>query len=288
MSVTWVAPPTCGSYTVRVTAWDADSRAPPRGDGTDDDVDRRAEITVTVWDPHVTITFPAEASHFKWGLKIIVKGSATGFSSAPVQCRLYVDGSLKGEVNADANGDYKFAPPGPCWDTEAAGTLRGWHSVVVKAQDPSGLQAESPPRQVFVRRMIWPVQGTITGEYCDPRPGGRHHNGIDIAAAEDTAIQAAEDGHASAVSYQELGGYYRSVDHSTWYVELVDPSTTLYRAENIVTTYCHMKASQSGACDVQQGDTVGAVDCTGHSSCNHLHFIVRESGTAVDPDLYLP
>jgi hypothetical protein len=47
MSVTWVAPPTGGSCTVRVTAWDTDSRA-PRGDGSDDDQDKIAEMTMYV------------------------------------------------------------------------------------------------------------------------------------------------------------------------------------------------------------------------------------------------
>ncbi len=53
------------------------------------------------------------------------------------------------------------------------------------------------------------------------------------------------------------------------------------------TRYFHLSSFAVKAGDtVRQGQTIGAVGSTGHSTGNHLHFETRSNGAAVDP-LYI-
>ena len=56
----------------------------------------------------------------------------------------------------------------------------------------------------------------------------------------------------------------------------------------IATAYAHLSAISVGAGQsVGQGQTLGAVGCTGHCFGDHQHFEVRVNGAAVDPMGYL-
>ncbi|MGH9005216.1 MAG: murein hydrolase activator EnvC family protein, partial [Acidimicrobiia bacterium] len=118
---------------------------------------------------------------------------------------------------------------------------------------------------------IWPVQGKITSGY-GPR-WGRMHTGIDIAARGGTAIQAAKAGEVIYVGW--LGGYGNTV--------LVD------HGEGVATLYAHQSrlAAVEGQV-VNQGDVVGFVGTTGHSTGNHLHFELRVDAEPRNPRPYLP
>ncbi len=118
---------------------------------------------------------------------------------------------------------------------------------------------------------IWPVQGKVTSGY-GPR-WGRMHTGIDIAARGGTAIGAAKAGEVIYVGW--LGGYGNTV--------LVD------HGEGVATLYAHQSrmAAVEGQV-VNQGDVVGFVGTTGHSTGNHLHFEVRVDAEPRNPRPYLP
>ncbi|MGH8991942.1 MAG: murein hydrolase activator EnvC family protein [Acidimicrobiia bacterium] len=118
---------------------------------------------------------------------------------------------------------------------------------------------------------IWPVDGVITSGYG--RRWGRMHTGIDIAARSGTPIAAAKEGEVIYADW--LGGYGQlvAVDHG----------------DSVVTLYAHQsKMAVAEGQMVTQGQTVGYVGTTGHSTGNHLHFEVRVDAEARDPRHYLP
>lgn len=130
--------------------------------------------------------------------------------------------------------------------------------------------AASTGSGVSASGLIWPVQGPVTSGYG--MRWGRLHEGIDIACATGTPIQAAASG--TVIHSGWLGGYGNLV--------VVD------HGNGLATAYAHnssllVAVGQS----VAQGETVSLCGSTGNSSGPHLHFEVRVNGVAVDPLLYL-
>jgi murein DD-endopeptidase MepM/ murein hydrolase activator NlpD len=118
---------------------------------------------------------------------------------------------------------------------------------------------------------IWPVQGPVTSGY-GPR-WGRMHTGIDIADPSGTPIHAAKAGEVIFTGW--LGGYGNAV--------------ILDHGEGVATLYGHQ--SRIGCTEGQvlnQGDVLGFVGTTGHSTGNHLHFEVRVDTKPRNPRPYLP
>jgi murein DD-endopeptidase MepM/ murein hydrolase activator NlpD len=118
---------------------------------------------------------------------------------------------------------------------------------------------------------IWPVNGVLTSGY-GPR-WGRMHTGIDVGAPSGTPIKAAKAGEVIFTGW--LGGYGNTV--------LLD------HGDGIATLYGHQ--SRTGCTEGQilnQGDILGFVGTTGHSTGNHLHFEVRVDAQPRNPRPYLP
>jgi murein DD-endopeptidase MepM/ murein hydrolase activator NlpD len=118
---------------------------------------------------------------------------------------------------------------------------------------------------------IWPVHGVLTSGY-GPR-WGRMHTGIDIGARAGTPIVASKTGEV--IFAGRLGGYGNCV--------VVD------HGEGVATLYAHQ--SRIGASEGQllnQGDVLGWVGSTGHSTGNHLHFEIRIDTHPRNPRPYLP
>jgi len=119
-------------------------------------------------------------------------------------------------------------------------------------------------------RFIWPTTGSFTSPF-GPR-WGRLHAGIDLAAPTGTAIRAADTGQV--VLAGPYGGYgnYTCIRHT----------------KVLSTCYGHQSRILVGVGDVvTQGQVIGAVGSTGHSTGPHLHFEVRIGGKPVDPMRYL-
>ncbi len=120
-------------------------------------------------------------------------------------------------------------------------------------------------------RLIWPVNGPITGVFGEARPG-HMHSGIDIAAPSGTPVRAADSGVVVLASW--VGGYgnFICVQHTG----------------SLSTCYAHLSgyATSRGA-SVSQGQVIGYVGSTGNSSGPHLHFEVRVGGSPVNPLGYL-
>jgi murein DD-endopeptidase MepM/ murein hydrolase activator NlpD len=118
---------------------------------------------------------------------------------------------------------------------------------------------------------VWPLQGVLTSGF-GPR-WGRMHTGIDIAAPAGTPIHAAKAGEVIYAGW--LNGYGNTV--------IVD------HGDGIASLYGHQ--SRLGSTEGQQlnqGDVLGFVGSTGHSTGNHCHFEIRIDTKPVNPRPYLP
>lgn len=118
---------------------------------------------------------------------------------------------------------------------------------------------------------LWPVKGTITSQFGYRFIFGENnfHRGLDIAAPQGTAINAAAD--ATVLFAGEKGTYGNLVilDHHNGFL-------TYYG-------HCSKLLVRQGD-TVTQGQPIAAVGSTGP----HCHFEVRYNNSPIDPLLYLP
>jgi murein DD-endopeptidase MepM/ murein hydrolase activator NlpD len=115
-----------------------------------------------------------------------------------------------------------------------------------------------------------PVHGTVTSPY-GPR-GGRNHDGMDIAAPTGTPVRAAACGTVSLAGQQSGYGNIVCVTHTSQFS----------------TCYAHLsRFGVSNGAQVQQGQVIGYVGCTGSCTGPHLHFETRVGGQAQNPQQYL-
>ena len=131
-------------------------------------------------------------------------------------------------------------------------------------------QAGSPNATPSSSGLIWPVNGPITSPFG--WRWGRMHQGIDIGVGYGTPIHAAASGTIIYCGWEAGYGNLVVIDHGG----------------NLATAYGH-QSSIAVACgqQVNQGDVIGYVGCTGHCFGPHLHFEVRINGEPVDPLGYL-
>jgi murein DD-endopeptidase MepM/ murein hydrolase activator NlpD len=119
---------------------------------------------------------------------------------------------------------------------------------------------------------IWPVSGPITSGFCEPRPWEACHPGIDIAVPTGTPIRAAASGRVAIAGWTGGYGNYTCIQHS-------GSLSSCYGHQSAI----HVSVGQS----VSQGQVIGLVGSTGHSTGPHLHFEARINGSVVNPMNYL-
>lgn len=96
------------------------------------------------------------------------------------------------------------------------------------------------------------------------------HAGVDLAAPYASPVAAAGSGYATPHPEDPAGplGLYVVVDH----------------LNGFTSTYAHLSAIHLAApAFVAQGEVLGAVGSTGHSTGTHLHWSVAFRGRALDP-----
>ena len=125
-------------------------------------------------------------------------------------------------------------------------------------------------------KMMWPVDGKISSPFGRWR--GKHkHEGIDIPMPGGTPIRAARNGvvirtgNNSTIGFRGYGNF-AMVEHG-------GGVRTFY-------AHCSRVAVVQGQ-RVMQGQIIGYVGSTGHSTANHLHFEVRINDRKVNPMPYL-
>ena len=116
----------------------------------------------------------------------------------------------------------------------------------------------------------WPVNGTITSNFDEVSSirNGRPHAGLDIAAGMGTPVGAADGGTVVFAGWD--GGFGKCV--------------RVQHDDGTITEYAHLSWWDCKVGDsVAQGQTIGNVGSTGHSTGPHLHFGVKVNGSYVDP-----
>lgn len=101
-----------------------------------------------------------------------------------------------------------------------------------------------------------------------PIPKG--HKGVDYAAAEGTAIYAAESGVVVRKYVSTSYGNYIKIEHENGFS----------------TAYAHMNEFANGIEEgdkVKKGQRIGGIGTTGRSTGPHLHFELHYRGKAMDP-----
>jgi murein DD-endopeptidase MepM/ murein hydrolase activator NlpD len=129
--------------------------------------------------------------------------------------------------------------------------------------------------RAFFLRILYrnPIdKGRITSLYgwrSDPFTGSREfHAGLDIGAADGTAVHAARDGTVEEVGTSDPLGRYVVVTHPGGYQ----------------TVYGHLSAINVTIGEpVSTGSILGAVGHTGRATGSHLHFEVRTKAGTRDP-----
>jgi murein DD-endopeptidase MepM/ murein hydrolase activator NlpD len=135
----------------------------------------------------------------------------------------------------------------------------------------ASLMMQSPPPRLPV-----PVEGVaarqITDSWGSPRPGGRHHQGVDIFARRGTPIHSATRGIVVTVGDNQLGGHI---------VKVFGPGGEWHY-------YAHLDhfAKVRPGDVVHPGDILGYVGNSGDASTTpcHLHYgIYSKVGRPTDP-----
>jgi murein DD-endopeptidase MepM/ murein hydrolase activator NlpD len=134
----------------------------------------------------------------------------------------------------------------------------------------------------------WPMSGRVTQEFgCtgfswEPPLGGcnHFHRGIDIVAAEGTAVHASGDGVVVFVGYNP----WDPPGDRAWIVIIA-------HSGDLVTWYAHMKPKKPSGifqgARVDSGDVVGWEGNTGNSTGPHLHWAVQYKDDWTNPRLFL-
>lgn len=137
-------------------------------------------------------------------------------------------------------------------------------------------QAESSaPQPKSTGNYVWPVPGFhyISSDYYDTVDRSSMHRAIDIAGSGiyGTKVVAAASGKVVTGNVSGWGGGYGTflmIDHGN----------------GRATLYAHMsEVSVSIGDTVKQGQTIGCVGNTGHSTGPHLHFETRLNGEKYNP-----
>jgi murein DD-endopeptidase MepM/ murein hydrolase activator NlpD len=118
---------------------------------------------------------------------------------------------------------------------------------------------------------IWPARGHVTSEFG--RRWGRMHEGIDIANSTGTPIYAAKTGTVIFAGQQSGYGNVVIIDHGGGF-------TTVYAHQSRFATH-------DGA-HLNQGQLLGYMGSTGHSTGPHVHFETRYGGSPRNPRGCLP
>ncbi|MBT3400086.1 MAG: M23 family metallopeptidase [Rhodospirillaceae bacterium] len=120
---------------------------------------------------------------------------------------------------------------------------------------------------------VWPVEGRVLSSFGS-KTGGRHNDGVNIAAPRGTPVRAAENG-VVAYAGKEIRGFGNLL--------------LIKHDGGLITAYAHADALLVARGDVvTRGQVIAKVGKTGGVDNPQLHFEVRRGTKAVDPGKFLP
>lgn len=152
--------------------------------------------------------------------------------------------------------------------TARAGTGSG--GMTPAALPPAG-QLPAPPAGDGTG-FIWPVEGRLVSSF-GPKADGSRNDGVNIAAPRGAAIRAAEAG---------------TVVYAGDTIPGLGNLLLLKHQSGVITAYGHTEALLVSRGDtVAKGQVVARIGSTGSVASPQLHFQIRRSGTAVDPEAFI-
>jgi murein DD-endopeptidase MepM/ murein hydrolase activator NlpD len=157
-------------------------------------------------------------------------------------------------------------------DAEAAAAAANEASLTALISQREAARAGAfLPGPASAAGLIWPLRGRVTSEYG--QRWGRLHAGIDIGAGTGTPIRAAKAGEV--VFAGVMNGYGNCI--------------VIAHGGGFSTLYAHQSRLGAGdGQDVDQGQVIGYVGSTGHSTGPHLHLETRVNGSPQNPRRFLP
>jgi murein DD-endopeptidase MepM/ murein hydrolase activator NlpD len=153
---------------------------------------------------------------------------------------------------------------------EAQARAAAERAAAARAASATPSSSPSPSTTPSASGFIWPVSGPVTSPFG--WRWGRMHEGIDIAVSYGSPIHAAAAGTVIYCGWMSGYGNLVAIDHG-------GGLSTAYAHQSAIAVACGQQ--------VAQGQTIGYVGSTGHSTGPHLHFEVRVGGNPVDPLGYL-
>lgn len=164
--------------------------------------------------------------------------------------------------------------------TSGAPASRSPAPATAPSAAPSSKPA-APTRVVTVPRpparagngFIWPVEGRVVSTFGS-KTGGRHNDGLNIAAPRGAPVRAAENG-VVAYAGKEIRGFGNLL--------------LIKHDGGLITAYAHADSLLVNRGDVvTRGQVIAKVGKTGGVESPQLHFEVRRGTKAVNPSKFLP
>lgn len=120
--------------------------------------------------------------------------------------------------------------------------------------------------------LSWPVSGNLLAGFGGRMPDGRRSDGVLIAAAAGTRVQAVADGTVVFADWMTGYGMILIIDHGNGYMSLYAHNDGLLREAGDV---------------VHKGDPVATVGSSGGQTMPALYFELRRAGKPVNPAVWL-
>ena len=153
--------------------------------------------------------------------------------------------------------------------------------INLRAESLREYEIASDARKDAIERMpsVWPLRGRkgiVTSKYGyrkDPFTRDlSFHDGYDISAPYGSPVVATARGKVVFAGWDKYLGNCVRVEHGN----------------GLTTVYGHLqKCTVSEGDKVSRGDQIGKLGSTGRSTGAHVHYEVRKSGKALDPEKYL-
>jgi murein DD-endopeptidase MepM/ murein hydrolase activator NlpD len=169
---------------------------------------------------------------------------------------------------------------------ESAEDALGAYIVRMTALAAQRAELQSDASLSTVAGFTWPSVGRIsqtygcTGVSIEPRRGScRHfHDGLDIVSGYGSRVSTAADGVVAFAGWNPWDEQGRA-----WIMVVSHP-------DGFVTRYGHLLPGAIARVGrfVRQGEAIGRMGNTGHSTGTHLHLELLRDGVTVNPLSYLP
>ncbi|MFM1886518.1 MAG: hypothetical protein RL026_1675 [Pseudomonadota bacterium] len=127
------------------------------------------------------------------------------------------------------------------------------------------------PNDPFARlrgKLGWPVAGTLTARFGQPRAGGVKWTGVMIATEQGAPVRAVHGGRVAYADWLPGLGLLMILDHGNGYLTLYGHNGQLFKGPGV---------------QVSPGETIAAAGDTGGRSRTELYFEIRRNGQPLDP-----